>query len=142
VPKRLLFESGLASNPARLFVHPRVTEAGLRPVTRRTSEIGIRMALGADCGKVLGLVFHGAMLQIALGLTVGIPATLAGSRLLESQLYGVKGYDPVTLGLAAVVLAACASPAGFYSCQGAAAGSRHAHVGDGGDGARRSDLPR
>jgi len=64
-------------------------------VARRTSEMGIRMALGADRGNVLGLVLRGAMLQLGLGLSVGIPVALAGGRLLESKLYGVKSYDPL-----------------------------------------------
>jgi ABC-type antimicrobial peptide transport system permease subunit len=48
-----------------------------------------------------------------LGLAIGIPATLAGGNLLASQLYGVKSYDPVILGVAAVVLAGCAIVAAY-----------------------------
>ncbi len=82
-------------------------------VARRTSEIGIRMALGADRWNVLRLVLRGALAQLGVGLAVGIPAALAAGRLLASQLYGVKGYDPLTLGLAALVLSGCALAAGF-----------------------------
>jgi ABC-type antimicrobial peptide transport system permease subunit len=89
-------------------------------VARRTSEIGIRMALGADRMRVLRLVLRGAMLQLGLGLAVGIPVALAGGRLLSSQLYGVKTYDPVILTLAAAVLSACALAAGFVPAQRAA----------------------
>ena len=89
-------------------------------VARRTSEIGIRMALGADHMRVLRLVLRGAMLQLGLGLAVGIPVALAGGRLLSSQLYGVKTYDPVILTLAAAVLSACALVAGFIPAQRAA----------------------
>jgi ABC-type antimicrobial peptide transport system permease subunit len=89
-------------------------------VARRTSEIGIRMALGADRMRVLRLVLRGAMLQLGLGLAVGIPVALAGGRLLSSQLYGVKTYDPVILTLAAAVLSACALVAGFVPAQRAA----------------------
>ena len=89
-------------------------------VARRTSEIGIRMALGADHMRVLRLVLRGAMLQLGLGLAVGIPVALAGGRLLSSQLYGVKTYDPVILTLAAAVLSACALVAGFVPAQRAA----------------------
>ena len=88
-------------------------------VARRTSEIGIRMALGADRGNVLGLVLRGAMLQLGLGLAVGIPVALAGGRLLESQLYGVKSYDPVILGLAAAILTAGSLLAGFIPARSA-----------------------
>ncbi|HEV2492296.1 MAG TPA: ABC transporter permease [Terriglobia bacterium] len=89
-------------------------------VARRTSEIGIRMALGADRASVLGLVLRGALIQLGLGLAVGIPVALAGGRLLASQLYGVKSHDPVVLGLAAVVLALCALLAGFVPARRAA----------------------
>ena len=63
-------------------------------VARRTSEFGIRMALGATRVNMLGLVLRGAMLQLAIGLAIGAPIALAGGRLLASQLYGVKSYDP------------------------------------------------
>lgn len=77
-------------------------------VVRRTNEIGVRMALGADRGNVLGLVLRGALVQLGVGLAIGIPAALAGGRMLASQLYGVKSYDPMILGLAAVILIVCA----------------------------------
>jgi predicted lysophospholipase L1 biosynthesis ABC-type transport system permease subunit len=89
-------------------------------VARRTSEIGIRMALGADRGNVLGLVLRGALSQIGLGLAVGIPVALAAGRLLGSQLYGVKSYDPVILSFAAAALTACALQAGFIPARSAA----------------------
>jgi predicted permease len=77
-------------------------------VAQRTNEIGIRMALGADRRNVLGLVLRGALTQLGLGLGIGIPAALVGGRVLAGQLYGVKSHDPMILGLAAVILAACA----------------------------------
>jgi predicted permease len=77
-------------------------------VARRVNEIGIRMTLGADRRSVLGLVLRSALAQLGWGLAIGIPAALAGGRVLAGQLYGVKSYDPTILGLAAVVLAACA----------------------------------
>jgi hypothetical protein len=89
-------------------------------VAQRTGEIGIRMALGANRGNVLGLVLRGAFLQLAFGLGVGIPAALAGGRLLSSQLYGVKSHDPVILGAAVLVLGACALLAGFVAARRAA----------------------
>src|SRR5205823_7458690 len=61
-------------------------------VARRTNEIGIRMALGADRSNVLGLVLRSTLSQIGLGLAIGIPAALAGGRVLASQLYGVNSY--------------------------------------------------
>ena len=89
-------------------------------VARRTSEIGIRMALGADRASVVGLILRGALVQIVLGLAIGIPAALAGGKLLASQLYGVQSRDPVILGGAAGVLAACALIAGLVPARRAA----------------------
>ncbi len=77
-------------------------------VARRTNEIGIRMALGADRGNVLALVLRAALAQVGFGLTIGVPVALAGSRVLASQLWGVKTYDPIILATAAIVLDACA----------------------------------
>ena len=82
-------------------------------VARRTNEIGIRMALGADRRSVLGLVLRAALAQLSLGLAIGIPVTLVAGNLLASQLYGVKSYDPVILGVTAVVLAGCAIVAAY-----------------------------
>jgi ABC-type antimicrobial peptide transport system permease subunit len=89
-------------------------------VTRRAGEIGIRMALGADRASVLRMVLRGALVQLGLGLAIGIPVALAGGRLFSSQLYGVKTYDPAVLGLAAVVLTVCALLAGFVPARTAA----------------------
>ncbi len=66
-------------------------------VERRTSEIGVRMALGANRGNVVGLVLRGAFLQIVIGLLIGIPISIGCSRLIAAQLYHVKGWDPVVL---------------------------------------------
>jgi len=89
-------------------------------VARRTSEIGIRMALGANRAAVLALVLRAALMQLALGLAIGIPVALAGGRFLAHQLYGVKSHDPVIVGSAALVLAACALLAGFVPARRAA----------------------
>jgi predicted permease len=82
-------------------------------VARRTSEIGLRMALGADRGNVVKLVLRGAMLQIAIGLAIGIPVALLGGRYLSSQLYGVKIYDPLSIAIAVLALSTSAALAGF-----------------------------
>jgi ABC-type antimicrobial peptide transport system permease subunit len=73
-------------------------------VERRTSEIGIRMALGADRINVLRLVLRGAFLQVGIGLAIGIPATILGGRAMAAQLFGVKPYDPNILLLTTFVL--------------------------------------
>jgi predicted permease len=77
-------------------------------VTRRTNEIGIRMAMGAERVSILALVLQSALRQVAWGVTIGIPGALAGGRVLADQLYGVKNYDPMIVGLAATVLVVCA----------------------------------
>jgi predicted permease len=82
-------------------------------VARRTSEIGLRMALGADRSNVVKLVLRGAMLQIAIGLAIGIPVALLGGKYMSSQLYGVKIYDPISIAIAVLALSSAAALAGF-----------------------------
>jgi predicted permease len=77
-------------------------------VARRTNEIGIRMALGADRGNVVEMVLRGAFRRVVVGLVLGIPLAVGAGRLLSAQLYGVKFWDPMALGVAAASLAACA----------------------------------
>lgn len=89
-------------------------------VARRTSEIGIRMALGAGRTRVIRMVLRGALVQLCVGLAIGLPAAIAGGRLLSNQLYGVKSYDPVILVMATAVLALCALLAGFIPARRAA----------------------
>jgi predicted permease len=89
-------------------------------VARRTGEIGIRMALGATRMSVLSNVLRGALLQIAFGLVVGIPAALFAGHLMASQLYGVGSYDPWAFVGAAVVLAICAALASLIPARRAA----------------------
>ena len=63
-------------------------------VSRRTSEVGVRMALGARRGQVLWMVLRGSLLVSLAGITAGLPLAVAGSHLLQSMLYGVKPGDP------------------------------------------------
>jgi predicted permease len=77
-------------------------------VERRTSEIGVRMALGANQGNVVRLVLRGAFLQIVIGLLIGIPVSIGCAHLIASQLYEIKGWDPMVLGGSIFVLAVCA----------------------------------
>jgi len=77
-------------------------------VARRTNEIGLRMALGADRGKIVRLVLRGAFLNVAIGLALGIPLAIAGGRLMSSQLYQVANWDPWSLAIATAALAICA----------------------------------
>ncbi len=89
-------------------------------VARRSSEIGIRMALGARRLTVMALVMRGALWQIAIGLGLGIPAALLAGHFMASQLYGVGSYDPWALAGATLVLACCAAAAGLIPAQRAA----------------------
>jgi len=82
-------------------------------VARRTSEIGIRMALGSTRKGVVKLVLRGVIFQIGLGLALGIPCALIAGHLMASELYGVGAYDPMALTGATLVLALCAVAAGF-----------------------------
>jgi putative ABC transport system permease protein len=85
-------------------------------VTRRTHELGVRMALGASRRSVLTLMLSMGGRLVLIGLAVGVPVSLASTRLLRSQLFGVQAADPVSyvavaLLLGAVALAACYLPA-------------------------------
>jgi predicted permease len=77
-------------------------------VERRTSEIGIRMALGADRMNVLRLVLRGAFLQVGIGLAIGIPVAILGGHAMASQLFGVRPYDPLVLSVTLLVLCSAA----------------------------------
>ena len=84
--------------------------------SRRTREMGIRLALGAETRDVFLLVLRDGMLLVGIGIVLGLAAALAGSRLLASFLYGVTTNDPATFGvtttlLVRVALGACAIPA-------------------------------
>jgi putative ABC transport system permease protein len=86
-------------------------------VTRRRNEIGIRMALGAEPGRVLRMVMGEVSLLIGLGLAVGLGAALATTRLVASFLYGLTPNDPLTLCLAVALLAGVASLAGYLQAR-------------------------
>ena len=89
-------------------------------VGRRTSEIGIRMALGAERGAVTAMVMRSAATQAALGLAIGIPTALICARFVESQLYEVKGVDPVVLLISMLTLTIAACVAGLIPARRAA----------------------
>ena len=89
-------------------------------VARRTSEIGIRMALGADRGSVVRMVLREAMLQACVGLAIGVPVALLCVRFLKTQLYGEGGQDVSVLAGAIVVLAVSACVAGLIPARRAA----------------------
>jgi len=82
-------------------------------VTRRTREIGIRMALGADRGRVVRLVLSEMLAVFVFGVAAGVFAGTAGGRYVESQLFGIHAHDPAVFVLSAAVLLAAALAAGF-----------------------------
>jgi len=82
-------------------------------VARRTNEIGIRMALGAQPRAVLGMVLRESVFVVGLGLIAGIPAALACGRYVSSQLYGLAPNDPATIAGASALLLAVALVASF-----------------------------
>jgi predicted permease len=75
-------------------------------VVRRTNEIGVRMALGAQQGGVLWLILRESLVVLAVGIAIGVAATTAAMKLIESSLFGLKPSDPLTLaGAVAAVVA-------------------------------------
>ncbi|HWY46419.1 MAG TPA: ABC transporter permease, partial [Bryobacteraceae bacterium] len=82
-------------------------------VQRRTNEIGIRMALGAGRVSILGMILRDAVLLLGAGIVVGLGLSVALGKAVSSLLFGVKPADPITLGLAAALLAAVAAAASY-----------------------------
>jgi ABC-type antimicrobial peptide transport system permease subunit len=98
-----------------------ITAAGLGgvvafSVSQRTQEIGVRMALGAGRGEVLGMVLREGLLLVSVGLALGIAAAIALTRLISGLLFHVEATDPLTFVGTALVLVliaavACLAPA-------------------------------
>ena len=82
-------------------------------VTRRTNEIGIRMALGAGRSNMLWLVLREILILVSIGVVIGVPVALAGDRLISNMLFGLRPTDPVTLVSATVILLIVAAIAGY-----------------------------
>jgi predicted permease len=89
-------------------------------VARRTPEIGIRMAVGAARGSVIAMVMRGAIMQIALGLLIGLPVALLGVRFVKAQLYEITNASPSVVLGAIAILAAAACVAGIIPASRAA----------------------
>jgi ABC-type antimicrobial peptide transport system permease subunit len=82
-------------------------------VTRRTNEIGLRLALGAERGGVIWMVLREALVLVALGIAIGVPAALALGRMVSSLLYGLKPTDPLTISSAVIILFGVAGVASY-----------------------------
>jgi predicted permease len=89
-------------------------------VHRRTSEIGIRMALGAERGRIARMILRETLLLVACGLVLGLPAAALASRLIASQLFGLKAADPMTFFAACFIMAAVATAASYLPARRAA----------------------
>lgn len=89
-------------------------------VARRTNEIGLRMALGADRGRVLGMVLRGALGRVLIGLGLGIPVAIIAARVMRDQLFGVKFFDPSSIGIGVTALLLATLVAGFIPARRAA----------------------
>jgi len=89
-------------------------------VTRRTNEIGIRMALGAGRSKMLWMIVREILTLISIGVVIGVPVTLAGDRLVSNMLFGLRATDPITLVSATVILLIVAAIAGYLPARRAA----------------------
>ncbi len=82
-------------------------------VVRRTREIGIRMAMGAERREVLGLVVRESMLLVVVGIIIGVAAAAGAGHLIASQLYGLEPTDITTMLMATVIMVFVAAAAGF-----------------------------
>jgi predicted permease len=89
-------------------------------VARRTHEIGIRMALGAQAGNVLWLVLRETLLLVSIGIAIGLPVALAATRLTRGMLFGLTATDPLTIALSTLVMIAIATMAGYLPARRAA----------------------
>jgi len=89
-------------------------------VERRTAEIGVRIALGANRASVVEMVLKGAFIQVLIGLAIGVPGAVLCARLIEAKLYQVKGWDPIVIGGAVLALAVCALVASVVPARRAA----------------------
>jgi putative ABC transport system permease protein len=73
-------------------------------VEQRTGEIGVRMALGADRGRVVGMVLRSSFLQVGVGIAIGVPSALAAGKMMTNQLFGVEPGSPALLLFAVLML--------------------------------------
>ncbi len=115
-PRFLLAVLGVFASVGLVLVAVGVYSVIAYTVSRQTQEIGIRMALGASRGDVIGMVLRMGMWLVAIGLAVGLAASMAANKVLASELWGVSARDPLTFAAVTLVVlvagaAACWFPA-------------------------------
>jgi ABC-type antimicrobial peptide transport system permease subunit len=89
-------------------------------VNRRTTEIGVRMTLGAGRAQIVRLIVRESLLLVFAGVAIGIPIAIGASRLLVSELYGLRPGDPATIAAACALMTAVALLAGYVPARRAA----------------------
>ena len=82
-------------------------------VTRRTKELGVRLALGAQRRSVIWLVMKEVLILVAIGLVIGVPSAIGLGRFVSAQLYGIQGTDPQIAVLTVLLLSTIAIAAGL-----------------------------
>ena len=82
-------------------------------VVRRTNEIGIRMALGAERRNIIWMVLRDSLVLVIIGIAIGVPTALGAAQLVSTQLFGLGGSDPLTLLISISVLSVVAVFAGY-----------------------------
>jgi predicted lysophospholipase L1 biosynthesis ABC-type transport system permease subunit len=89
-------------------------------VARRTNEIGVRLALGAQRGRVVGMVLGESMLLVGIGVALGLAAALWAGRFVKTVLYGLSANDPLTVAAAVAVITLVSALAGYLPARRAA----------------------
>jgi ABC-type antimicrobial peptide transport system permease subunit len=89
-------------------------------VERRTSEIGVRMALGADRRNVIRLILRSAFVQVGIGIVIGLLVAIFGGRVMATKLFGVTSHDPLVFAVTILVLVLAAFVAGIIPARRAA----------------------
>ena len=112
--------SSTASVLALLLVSIGLYGAVAYAVTRRTQELGIRMALGAHRADIFWMVVGETLATVGAGIAAGVPMGLAAARLISAKLYGVRAADPAAIAVAVLLMVSVAAVAGFLPARRAA----------------------
>jgi predicted permease len=116
-PRFLLAVLGVFAGVGLVLVAVGVYSVIAYTVSRQTQEIGIRMALGASRGNVIGMVLRMGMWLVGIGLAVGLAASLIANKVLSSELWGVSARDPLTFTVVALVVVMAGAAACWFPAQ-------------------------